>query len=140
MSSKISKALRHKVARRAFFTCEYCLFPEKYLATNFHVDHIRSLKHGGLTVLDNLAFTCPHCNQNKGSDIATFIDDNNEQTVRFFNPRKDVWHNTFEISNYLILGKTLVGIATVKILGFNEPDRVIFRKALIEAGIFPLKY
>ena len=137
MIDKISKSIKLKVAQRAKFCCEYCLFPEAFLATFFHVDHIRSLKHGGLTILYNLAYACPHCNQNKGSDVATFIGRSDESLVRFFNPRKDIWQEHFELYNGQILGKTQIGEATAFILGFNEPDKIIFRQALIDCKLFP---
>ncbi len=138
MSRLISSGLRQQVAARAKFRCEYCLVPEYFLATTFHIDHIRSLKHGGMTTLANLAFACPHCNQNKGSDVATFIDDKGQDTVRFYNPRTDDWYAHFEIVNGLILPISLIGNATVKMLELNQPDRVIFRQALVESGNYPL--
>lgn len=82
MTTRIPEKLRKEVSQRAGYKCEYCLIPEFFLATTFHIDHIRSQKHGGKTTIDNLAFTCPHCNQNKGSDVATFIGDS-EQFIRF---------------------------------------------------------
>ncbi len=135
--SRIPKNLREQVARRAKYRCEYCLVPERFLATIFHIDHIRSLKHGGLTTQANLAFTCPHCNCNKGSDVAAFADTEGEVLVRLFNPRKDVWEEHFYIRNGLILAKTTVAEATIRILAINEPYRVVFRKALAEAGKYP---
>ena len=137
MNRRISKVLRQLVARRAAFRCEYCLVPEAFLATIFHIDHIRSLKHGGETVFENLAFACPHCNQNKGSDIATFLDADNERTVRFFNPRKDIWQNHFAIEKGEILPKTTIAEATIRILDVNQAERLIFRQALISAGFYP---
>jgi hypothetical protein len=134
MTQRFSSKVRHFVANRAFFKCEYCLVPERFLATIFHIDHIRSLKHEGSSDPDNLAYTCPHCNQNKGSDIATFIDENNEQTIRFFNPRKDTWTEHFELNEGQILGKSMIGQATVKVLDMNQIERVILRKALFEIG------
>lgn len=74
MSRLIPNHLRLLVAERAGYRCEYCLVPEMFLATTFHIDHIRSLKHEGRTVLQNSCFCCPHCNQNRGADIATFED------------------------------------------------------------------
>ncbi len=53
--TKISSQIREKIAKDANYRCEYCLIPEKFLATTFHVDHIISLKHGGLTIIENLA-------------------------------------------------------------------------------------
>jgi hypothetical protein len=75
----------------------------------FHIEHIKSLKHGGLTVLPNLAYCCPDCNAFKGSDLGTFAE-NDEYLVRFFNPRKDFWDEHFELQNGCIYGQTDIGI------------------------------
>lgn len=139
MKVRISDLIRRQVSERAECRCEYCLMPEKFLASIFHIDHIRSRKHGGKTVLINLAYACPHCNQNKGSDIAAFIDDENELTVRFFNPRKDVWRDHFDINEGEILAKTKIGKATIDILDFNQPERIMLRQALISIGQYPNK-
>lgn len=137
MSRAISDALRRQVAERAGYRCEHCLVPERFLATIFHIDQIRSVKHGGANVLENLAYPCPHCNQNKGSDVATFLDEEGETTIRIFNPRKDEWTNHFEAIDGEILSKTAIGMATLKLLEMNQPDRLIFRRALAEAGHYP---
>jgi hypothetical protein len=137
MKERISELIRRQVAERAECRCEYCLMPEKFLATVFHIDHIRSRKHGGKTILINLAYACPHCNQNKGSDIATFLDDTNELTIRFFNPRKDRWQEHFEVNYGEILSKTPIGEATIKILDFNQPERIMLRQVLIDIGEYP---
>jgi len=134
MSRAIPDSLRRQVAKRARHRCEYCLVPERFLATVFHIDHIRSIKHDGATELENLAYACPHCNQNKGSNVATFLDEESELTVRIFNPRKDNWASHFEMANGEILPKTAIGAATVRLLEMNQPDRLIFRQALAEAG------
>lgn len=138
MRQKISEALRLQVSLRAHNACEYCLVPEAFLATVFHIDHIRSLKHRGKTNLENLALACPHCNQNKGTDVATFIDDESENLIRLFNPRKDVWSDNFEINYGQIIAKTIIGDATIKILDFNQIERIMFRQELIVAGFYPL--
>jgi hypothetical protein len=54
--------------------------------------------------------------------------------VRFFNPRKDNWQEHFEVIDGLISGKTDIGIVPVRILKFNEIDRLIFRKEMIRLG------
>ncbi|WP_037300838.1 HNH endonuclease [Runella limosa] len=136
MTTRISERLRKEVSLRAGFKCEYCLIPEFFLATTFHIDHIRSQKHGGKTTIENLAYTCPHCNQNKGSDVATFIGES-EQLIRFFNPRTDTWYDHFQLINGEIVGVTEIGKATVIILHFNQTERVILRANLIEIGMYP---
>jgi 5-methylcytosine-specific restriction endonuclease McrA len=68
MSSLIHEELRRMVARRADQLCEYCLLHEDDGLLDFQVDHIISRKHGGAAELGNLAFACPFCNRQKGSD------------------------------------------------------------------------
>ena len=57
--------------------------------------------------------------------------------VRFFNPRKHDWFEHFEIEHGLIIPKTPIGTATIKILGFNDLNRVVERLELIIAGVYP---
>ncbi len=55
--------LAQEVRRRAKDTCEYCRMPQRYYPTVvFPIDHIIARQHGGLTALNNLAFSCLHCN------------------------------------------------------------------------------
>ena len=134
---RISEKLRQQIAKNANFKCEYCLTPEFFLATTFHIDHIRSIKHGGKTLLQNLAYACPHCNQNKGSDIASYTDE--DELVRLFNPRKDVWSEHFEvIASGIFSPLSSIGEVTINTLSFNQTERVIFRKSLIEIGVISL--
>lgn len=133
----ITEKLRKLVIERSNRCCEYCLIPEAFLATFFHVDHIRSLKHGGKNSFDNLAYACPHCNQNKGTDVGTFIDEEVTSVVRFFNPRKDIWTEHFKIIDGEIRPLTPIGLATIKILDFNQAERVVLRQALISIGMYP---
>ncbi len=86
--------------------------------------------------MDNLAFCCPHCNQNKGSNIATFEDEEGENLVRLYNPRKDKWEDHFYLQDGKILSKTKIGEATVTILEFNLPERVLLRFELMKAGYY----
>ncbi|WP_293070798.1 HNH endonuclease [Okeania sp. SIO2B3] len=67
----ISEKLRNQVASRADFLCEYCLISEEDTFLGFQIDHIISIKHGGATEVDNLAYTCTFCNRNKGSDLGS---------------------------------------------------------------------
>ena len=131
---RISEKLRQQIAKNANFKCEYCLTPEFFLATTFHIDHIRSIKHGGKAIPQNLAYACPHCNQNKGSDIASYTDD--DELTRLFNPRIDIWDDHFEVKKSgIIVSISQIGEATINTLSFNQIERVIFRKSLIEIGV-----
>ena len=132
MRKSISTHIKNQVIFRSEFKCEYCLLPEKVSFYNFHIDHIRPLKHGGSSLIDNLAYCCPDCNHFKGTDIGSF--ENENIIVRFFNPRNDNWQDHFEIIDDSIIGKTDVGNVTTRIFKFNEIDRLIFRKELIRLG------
>jgi len=60
MAGEVSDALRRTVADRAYHVCEYCLVHEEDLYHGCEVDHVISVKHGGLTVPENLAWACFH--------------------------------------------------------------------------------
>lgn len=133
MSRNIPLYLRTDVAKRADYRCEYCLLPEVYAIYPFEVDHIIAVKHGGKTVFANLAFSCTRCNRMKGTDLTTLLEGAGE-IVRLFNPRKDKWNEHFTVVEGAIYGCTEIGKATVQLLAFNTPERIIGRKLLIEAG------
>ena len=136
MSEYISKRQRDFVAQRAQNCCEYCLMPEQFSLFTFHIDHVISLKHGGKTHLDNLAFCCGICNANKGTDLGTILS-NAETIIRFFNPRIDHWLDHFELIEGMIHHKTIIAEATIKIFRFNEMERILERKLLMEGGFLP---
>ena len=135
MSSYIPSYLRDTVATLACLRCEYCHIPDLDSYYGFHIDHIISQKHGGLTILSNLAYACPDCNRYKGSDLGTYLNSTLILT-RFFHPRVDTWHDHFETdTSGLILPKTDIGKATVNIFAINHPDRIIERQLLWQLGL-----
>jgi HNH endonuclease len=134
MSKYIPENLRIQVAILAYFRCEYCHRHEGDSFIKFQIDHIISRKHGGLTILANLAYCCPICNNNKGSDIATILQDDTH-LIRLFHPRKDTWSHHFEVlEEGVFMGKTDIGNATIKILDLNNVNRILERIDLISAG------
>jgi HNH endonuclease len=136
MSRYISDVVRAFVSRRAEHRCEYCRFHEDDMFIAFPVDHIIAVKHGGGNEPENLANTCQHCNQHKGTDLTTFLDAYHDIEV-LFNPRIHVWTDHFEVGNGEILPLSRIGRATIKLLRFNDPDLIILRQILIQAGRFP---
>jgi len=70
VTARIPARVRAQVRRRARGRCEYCLIYEEDSYTGYQVDHIIARKHGGQTILSNLAFACVLCNRSKGSDVA----------------------------------------------------------------------
>jgi HNH endonuclease len=136
MSKNIPDAIRREVANRAHYKCEYCRRPEIDAFIRYQSDHIISRKHGGKTILENLAHTCPICNNAKGSDLSTILN-NEEKLIRLFHPRKDNWFDHFDVEDGAIIPKTEIGEATIKLLKLNDVNRILERLDLIEAGLFP---
>ena len=129
----VPAALRRLVRERARECCEYCLAPEFLCFHTHQVDHIIAQKHEGATIWENLALSCIHCNQAKGSDL-TSIDPMNGEIAALFHPRKDIWSVHFELRDAFIVPKTAIGRVTARLLQFNALDRVAEREAFIAAG------
>ena len=136
MGSEVNEALRRLVTERAYHVCEYCLVHEEDVYHGCEVDHIRSLKHGGMTVEENLALACFHCNRHKGTDLGS-VSVRTGTLVRFYQPRTDGWKVHFHWNESRIEPLTDHGEVTARLLEFNHPERVAFRKFLAEAGRYP---
>jgi len=136
MSSYINTALRQLVAVRAEHLCEYCLIHEDDAFFGCEVDHIISEKHGGQTGAENLAFACAFCNRSKGSDAGSLIAATGV-FVRFFNPRSDLWAEHFVLDGVTFVALSDVGEVTVRILGFNNSERLFERQMLQVIGRYP---
>lgn len=65
--------------------------------------------------------------------MGTYLD-NSEVFTRFFNPRKDNWHDHFKLTEGHIEPKTAIGEATVRIFQINKLDRVEIRKMIFEGN------
>ena len=138
MSRDISEALRHEVAARAHYRCEYCLIHEDDTGFRLHVDHIISRKHSGVSEAENLAYACVICNRSKGSDVAS-IDGPSGECVRLFHPRLDGWADHFQLDANVIRATSGVGAATAELLRFNAPERLAERSLLQALGSYPTK-
>ncbi|HJR07515.1 MAG TPA: HNH endonuclease signature motif containing protein [Pyrinomonadaceae bacterium] len=136
MSRYLSAEVRQLVAARADYLCEYCLIAEDDTFFGCEVDHVISLKHGGSSEVDNLAYACVFCNRQKGSDIGSISLESGEFS-RFFNPRTDRWSDHFRLTGNSIQPLTLIGEVTARILNFNTADRILERRALQEANKYP---
>jgi HNH endonuclease len=138
MSNLISEELRRLVASRAGYLCEYCLIHEEDTFFGCEIDHIASLKHGGLTEAENLAYACLICNRRKGSDLGSILEPGGA-LIRFFNPRSDTWKDHFQLDGPAIRPLTYIGQVTARILGFNTSERILERETLIAVGRYPAK-
>jgi HNH endonuclease len=136
MRKGVSTATKLKVAIRAYHKCEYCRIHEDDLFISFHVDHIVALKHGGSSDLQNLAYSCAHCNQHKGTDFTTFLG-SYKNIVSIFHPRNQNWEDHFRVEKGMLLPVTEVGEATIKLLKINNADLIALREILQELGRYP---
>jgi hypothetical protein len=127
--SDIEPAIRELVRSRAAGICEYCPISERLTLAEHEVDHVIAVKHGGQTVVENLALCCAVCNRFKGSDIAS-IDPETGQLTPLFHPRLDCWDDHYEFRDGEILGLTARGRVTVRLLRMNRPTRVKERQLL----------
>lgn len=130
-STVFPEGLKKEIAHRAENRCEYCRISQEHVEYTFHIDHIISLKHGGSTQANNLAFSCPDCNYNKGANIGTFLNPPERYFTPLFHPRHDRWEEHFELIDGFISSLTPIGEATARILLFNTPERIILRRALV---------
>ncbi len=137
MSRYISKDLRRRITERSGDICEYCLIPPIFPGLEHQVEHIIPVKHGGTADFENLALACIACNLFKGSDVGSFDFAADGKITRFFNPREDVWTQHFQIDeDGIIESLTAVARVTIRILRFNDEDRIEERRELIESGLF----
>ena len=133
--SRISNEVRQQVRDRAETHCEYCRLPDAYATFGHQVDHIVPHRHGGTDDVDNLAWACFPCNNNKSIDIASFDFETNELTL-LFNPRKHLWDDHFVIVEDAIMGLTKAGRVTARLLKMNVIERIDTRRDLIDAGLW----
>ena len=132
----IPRSLQLQIRERAGGLCEYCHLPDTSTTLPFQIDHIIAEKHAGLTSLENLAYCCLHCNAFKGPNIAG-VDQETQEVVRLFHPRKDRWEEHFTWEGSRLLARTSIGRATIAVLAINARYRLEVRQALITEGVFP---
>jgi len=136
MSSYVSTEIRRLISERAGCICKYCLIAEEDSYYRHEIEHIISIKHGGLSELENLALACVFCNRNKGSDIAS-VGSSSSGLIRFYNPRTDVWSENFRLDGMVILPLTDIAEVTIRILQMNHEDQILEREVLNKVGRYP---
>ena len=132
----MNETLARLVRQRAGSVCEYCRLPGAATSAAFEIDHIIARKHGGPTVLENLALACARCNRYKGADFMAF-DLNTQQPVPLFNPRVHNWDDHFTSQQAQLIGLTLTGELTLKLLRINDDIAVAQRRKLIRHHRYP---
>jgi len=130
VKERIPEALRQQVRERADKRCEYCRKREGVMYRRFHTDHIRPKQHGGMTIVDNLAWACFECNVSKGRDVSSY-DRLTGNLTTLYNPRTQLWDDHFVIDHGEIRGTTAIGRVTVELLNFNEAEEIAIRQNMI---------
>jgi len=146
--------VRVGVAGRANGHCEYCLLKT---GGQFQIDHIIPpalwkryvagtlaavpliAGRGGPDHLDNFAWSCPFCNNQKRQQVRY---PSRGRGTRLFDPRNDIWMEHFAfVHDYLfIIGLTPIGEATVQALMLNDSrlqNRLALRHSAIMSGEYP---
>lgn len=136
MMMAMNTKLEETVWTRAKNACEYCRIRAEFEVLPPQVDHIISVQQGGLTSSENLCLACYRCNHHKGPNIAGW-DPKSRQIVPLFNPRTDRWSQHFRLRGGVIVGRTICGRITAKLLGMNHPRRIVLREVLIAKGRYP---
>jgi hypothetical protein len=131
----MTRALVLELRRLSGDRCDYCRIPARLDPLPFQVDHIIAEQHGGRTVVENLAWSCLHDNKHKGPNIAG-IDPTSGQLVPLFHPRQQRWERHFAWDGPVLVGRTRIGRATIRVLAINDADAVAFRAELMEEGVF----
>jgi hypothetical protein len=134
------EAYRPIVAGRAGGACEYCRLLEAATGVTFHIEHVLPRAQGGMTLLDNLALSCPGCNLAKGDRISA--EDRRGRKQALFNPRAFQswllgWHLHFILDRDtgLISPRTSIAEATIDAFNMNDANRLFARRLQIRAGL-----
>jgi hypothetical protein len=102
----------------------------------FHIEHVVPRGRGGNSDPENLSLACPSCNLHK-ADRVDFVLVQGHPAIALFNPRTDIWNEHFEWEDYQLIGKTNVGLATIRMLDLNHDRRIKIRQAEQIFGLFP---
>ncbi|MBI3328336.1 MAG: HNH endonuclease [Nitrospinae bacterium] len=129
---------RDLLRARAGYACEYCRVTETLMGGRLTEDHIIPLNASGTDDLDNLCWCCWWCNVYKGSQT-TARTPRSGAIVRLFHPRRNRWETHFRWSRngLRILGRTMMGRATVEALRMNDPDRMATRRFWVIHRVHP---
>jgi HNH endonuclease len=136
MSVYVSKNIKKMVIERATSRCEYCRVPEYLSSFDYHIEHIIGLQHGGPNALNNLAYACSPCNWKKGPNISTILEFGGS-IIPLFNPRMEYWFDHFEVQRGILVPKTIIGQATIKLLELNDAVKVEERFEMMLSGFYP---
>jgi len=136
--TRVSRALRSRVAAQARERSGYCLTREAVTGAELEIDHIIPEARGGPTIEANLWLACVTCNKYK-RDQTVVPDPATGSMVALFDPRRQEWpeHFAWVDAGIRIEGRTAIGRATVAALQLNRPRLVRARGLRVAAGWHP---
>lgn len=102
------------------------------------IEHIIPKARGGQDDDENLWLSCRLCNEKKRVLIEA-IDPETGKSVPLFNPRLQTWseHFAWREDGTHIIGKTVIGRATLEALSLNSDLRVRSRAIWVKGGFHP---
>lgn len=135
---KISKKVKHFVADRAKYCCEYCLSQAKFSPGYFSIEHVIPSTKAGSDELENLAYSCLACNSHKFTAVLA-LDPLSGLEAPLYNPRLDIWNEHFRWSGDCseLIGISATGRATIERLHLNRINVVNLRLLLTPIGKHP---
>lgn len=138
MSVYISVELRNRLHNADQARCAYCQSSEANTGIPSAFDHIIPLSKGGETTFENLCLACRPCNEYKGDSTQT-VDPLSGDVTSLFNPRLQDWHTHFEWApdGTRVVGRTMIGRATIVALRMNNQTVVSARQRWVIAGWHP---
>ena len=84
------------------------------------------------SVVERASNQCEYCRLPQSAQPSvTFHVDHvvaTDQIVRVFNPPTDRWNEHFQFADYVIVGLTDIGRATLRLLAMNAPSRIELRQ------------
>jgi len=136
--NKLSLQTKNLIFESSNGLCEYCHSQAEYSFAAYSIEMIVPQSKDGQMETRNLAFVCQGCSNHKYKKTEGFDSVTNE-TVKFFNPRIDVWkeHFAWNEDTSLLVGLTAKGRATIKELKMNRPTLIELRAILVRLGKHP---
>src|SRR5438309_5939281 len=125
-----------RVSTEEDFFLPDCKDQQELTASMHQVDHVIAEKHGGQTVLENLALSCTVCHRRKGS-ASSSRDPATGALVPLFNPRTQRWAAHCRLHGEHIRGVTAEGRTTVVFLQLHAIERLVERTAFLRTGRYP---
>lgn len=138
MSEYYSKKIKGFIKGRAKGRCEYCQWFDDFAPSPYNIEHIIPSSKGGLSSLENLAFSCRGCNGHKSNTVKV-RHDLSASWIDLYNPRTQIWseHFAWDMTKTKIIGLTPTGEVTIQTLKMNRAKLTRLRGVFVALGMHP---